>query len=666
MLNNNHFALFGVVLLTVACGNDAPPTSLDSSMKPDIARVDARDASPSADGADEDASADAGPAEDGSVDATADQRALEQGAPADGSADGPPADGLPADGLTADGLTADGLTADGLTGDPCQGKMCNTPPAAVCLDALQLQTFQSPGSCSAGSCFYVEQIVTCPFGCTAGACTGDPCAGVTCASPPANVCINPLTLRSFSAHGSCAGGSCSYTAQEVTCPHGCAAGACSGDPCLGKSCNSAPAAYCSDSTTLRSFEATGHCVGGSCSYPASATTCPFGCQQGACLGDPCAGKTCATPPAPSCKDANTLRRYATPGQCAGGACSYTPQDVVCQHGCLAGQCKADPCAGITCNSPPQDGCIDSQTLRTYSTIGRCSAGACQYSYVDQVCPSGCVAGKCQGPTCGATTCGSPPASACQDGTRLNTYAPIGSCQSGSCDYQQIRKYCSQGCFAGACLPGSYAVEEPPVSLYRQRAMVVDAAGNVHLAGCQQNGDIAYLHRTTAGWTVEVIDPALAFQDCNVAIALLASGQPVFAYQDPSNEDVRFARRTGPNSFSLSLVATSGSVGDGVAIVVDKADQVLVGFTDNSRSKTVVASQVGTSWQAIDVGPSPFGLDLDVQMIFDVNGSLHLISGDSRSHRKTSSSYAQPAATYVRRDATGRCQGSCRLVRHAVA
>jgi hypothetical protein len=80
-------------------------------------------------------------------------------------------------------------------------------------------------------------------------------------------------------------------------------------------------------------------VNGACQSGAQ-TVCTFGCLGAACAPDPCAGTACTNPPATTCVDATTIRRFASPGTCSTAtgqaACSYTPTDTACSAGLVCG------------------------------------------------------------------------------------------------------------------------------------------------------------------------------------------------------------------------------------------------------------------------------------------------------------------------------------------
>lgn len=157
----------------------------------------------------------------------------------------------------------------------------------------------------------------------------NPCNGVTCASPPVATCTSATTRRTYSATGTCSGGTCSYAPSDTACAFGCSGANCNVDPCLGVTCASPPPASCADGTTRRSYGTPGTCSTGACTYPPTDTPCP-------------------SAPPPTCADATTLRTFAG-GACAAGVCSNRPTDSPCLGGwiCTAGACTA-PTAPTSC------------------------------------------------------------------------------------------------------------------------------------------------------------------------------------------------------------------------------------------------------------------------------------------------------------------------------
>ncbi len=272
-------------------------------------------------------------------------------------------------------------------------KACPEGPSGVCLDATTRRAYVTRG-CAETECRYLYYDVLCASGCDRGLCLGsDPCANVACVTPPASTCVDGKTLESYVPSGTCAAGRCSYDKRRTTCTTRCTNGACENEPCAGVSCTSPPPSTCGSPTSRRSF-GNGTCSEGKCSYPPSDTACTNGCQAGACAGDPCVGVTCDAAPAAACVDATTRRSYAPTGTCGGGTCTYARTETACPNGCEAGACKGDPCAGVTCTTPPTATCITQDSLRTFAQTGTCNQATCAYPPSDTPCARGCSGGRC--------------------------------------------------------------------------------------------------------------------------------------------------------------------------------------------------------------------------------------------------------------------------------
>ena len=296
------------------------------------------------------------------------------------------------------------------------------------------------------------------------------------------------------------------------------------------------------------------------------------------------GGTCGTctVPANVCTDSSHLRRYdSTPG-CQGGACVFPSEIVDCPNGCSNGACQVDACTVMTCVAPAA--VCSNATLRT--STASCTNGICQIEEADTTCANGCSAGACLGPTCGATTCDAPTPATCLDPKVLSGPAQLGTCSGTTCTYAPLETLCSQGCFGGACEAGSTeSIFMPPVpgsttmGWRSNVAFAVDAAGQPHLAGQDDNGNITWRHLDTAGWHDVTVDTNLA-NGVQVAIALDPSGSPVLAYYEPTNKRLRYAELRG-TSFHVEEVSTTSPAGTNPAIAVDAAGTRWIASTDGA-------------------------------------------------------------------------------------
>jgi hypothetical protein len=289
-----------------------------------------------------------------------------------------------------------------------------------------LLSYDNPGSCAEGSCTYPDKKVFCQFGCEKGQCKGNPCSGKVCAAPPASYCSAADKLTIFAGVGTCDAvtGDCAYQSQEEFCAFGCVNGACNGDPCVGVSCVTPPAPFCSGPTTRKVGVSPGTCNGGGCTYTSTDQPCPFGCVNGACKD--CAADTDCKTAGTFC-DAGTCRACdgdlhcgpsctncaSTAQVCSAGACVACVTDAQCGGGkfCEGSVCKAcDTSAkcGASCQAcgATTPTCAGGTTCACTETScganNRCVAGACEACVIDAACGPSCA--PCGGatPICKAT------------------------------------------------------------------------------------------------------------------------------------------------------------------------------------------------------------------------------------------------------------------------
>jgi Cys-rich repeat protein len=393
---------------------------------------------------------------DGCPDATADagdaSADAKDAADARDATDGDAIDASDGDALDAAEASETG-DADAPETNPCEGVTCSAPPANECASATDLRVYATTGTCDHGACSYPSSLTTCPFGCSMGACAGDPCIGVTCANPTKSYCSDATHLTVYTLPGACSAGACVYQSHQEYCAFGCAGDVCNGDPCLGVTCNKPDASYCSGPSELSVFAPTGTCTAGACTYAKTTQYCAFGCDTGACKGDPCAGVSCATAPASYCKDTSTLRTYSAPGACAGGTCSFPYVDQHCPGGCAVGICRecattTDCPSGKWCNGGACVACGDD--LHCGSTCSDCSASG-------KVCNGGvsCVQCKVDSQCAAGSWCSANACVACNTAAKCGaTCAPCSGttpvCSGGACVCNATSCPSNQACGASGC------------------------------------------------------------------------------------------------------------------------------------------------------------------------------------------------------------------------
>lgn len=342
---------------------------------------------------------------------------------------------------------AGGTCEDGACVDPCESVEC--PATGVCFGDVSRQA-DEPGTCVAGTCEYDwTRDVPCNAiaggTCEDGYCV-DPCEGNTCEAPPAPTCTGN-TVNTWQTPGTCEAGTCNYIAVNVSCDvlrgGTCVDGACVTE--CDDGCEAPPAATCNGNLAF-TYAAAGGCESGQCSYPLTVLDCaatPGGtCVDGACV-DPCDSVVCNTPPAGVCVETLAIT-YPEIGTCYAGVCAYEPIRDDCGS-VLGGTCVdaacVDPCEGIVCNTPPGAVC-NGGTLEGWAPLGICELGACSYTRVNTSCDA-LLGGSCVGNACVTECdggCNAPPPGFC-DGGVARRFVPAGSCVSGRCEYAEVQEDC---------------------------------------------------------------------------------------------------------------------------------------------------------------------------------------------------------------------------------
>ncbi|MBK7862729.1 MAG: hypothetical protein IPJ65_29790 [Archangiaceae bacterium] len=333
--------------------------------------------------------------------------------------------------------------------------------------------------------------------------------------------------------------------------------------------------------------------------------------------------TCHTPPANTCLTSTTLRSFSTAGSCAGGSCTYAPSDSTCPFGCVNGACANDPCAGVSCNSAPARSCVGNAS-RTWAASGTCAGGACSYTYTDVPCANGCSGGTCNAPTCAGVSCNTPPAPSCTSANNLHTYYPAGTCNGSACSYASYDVTCSQGCLNGACIAGSWTLELGTLGALNSPAFITDAAGQPVIAGCDTGGTVWLRRLTDQGWKQESVDTGMG-SGCTARVALDSNDEPMVAYYDSVNQDLRFALRNGGSWAPKELISNQGNVGLALALGRDETGATVATYSYLDASWANRATRIATrapsgAWAETTIRPSQsYGT---VQRV--AGGKLHVL------------------------------------------
>ena len=255
-------------------------------------------------------------------------------------------------------------------------------------------------------------------------------------------------------------------------------------------CDTPPANECDGEGRLIRYASRGNCKEGQCVYETTVINCAGGCTGGECVGeDLCASVDCESPP-------NDC--YQSQGSCREGHCSYDYADgqscddddpCTTDDSCLSGACAG---RALICDQPPPSRCRDAQTLLSYARLGSCSEGNCDYEEAVVSCPNGCdeETQSCRGDPCAGVTCDTPP---------NGCYRAVGICRDGACGYPfndgascDDANPCtlSDRCSSGVCIGSPRSCVDPPASRCKDAQTLLTYAS----PGSCSDGQCDYLER----------------------------------------------------------------------------------------------------------------------------------------------------------------------------
>ncbi len=293
--------------------------------------------------------------------------------------------------------------------------------------------------CYEGKCVPADCAgVVCPAGqrCAHGECFPEKCEDLTCEADEvcyAGQCVNWNCVgNNCPAEHNCVDGEC----VQVHCP----------EPCtMDNQCNTAD---CGGVEMTCLFD-----MGlGSPAWGAQGQTCSDGdactiddtCDQGLCVGT---GLVCDEPPADKC-EVDVAVTYPSVGECQGGECLYQESRETCPGGCLDGHCEGDPCDGIVCDSHEHCESGDCVCDDGWADCQGATPGCETELWTLENC-TGCGDACEDGNPCTTDVCD--PAEGCKwnanDGAACGSW--ISYCSSASnCDTRQHKKYCVSGSCTG--------------------------------------------------------------------------------------------------------------------------------------------------------------------------------------------------------------------------
>ena len=367
-----------------------------------------------------------------------------------------------------------------------------------------------------------------------------------------------------------------------------------------------------------------HDCGGVCVDDGSAAHCGTSCAP--CPTDPHGDATCASG---QCGVSCDVNFHLCDGVCVsdlapehcGARCAPCPTGPSGVPACVAGQCTLSCeagthlCGAACVTDDHVDHCGERCTPCPEDLNGAavCAQGLCGLSCDPgfHLCGDSCVSDD-DPATCGdrcspcptdlngdATCANDACVLTCHDGHRLCD----GACDS--CPAYATQTMCWEGaCVASACDAGRSPCASGCCS-WQQRRYWEDAGSPTSIAighdGEPQvsfydysDPDFNELYRGFSYESVEPVTSGAMAGDSQIRIRL--DGQPVLAFHDETADDIKLVTRA--NSYSewvTTDAVTEGSVGEGLAMVLDGEDMAHLSYYDTSYSEVHYAVQHATGW-----------------------------------------------------------------------
>ncbi|MCL7454513.1 MAG: PKD domain-containing protein [Anaerolineae bacterium] len=152
------------------------------------------------------------------------------------------------------------------------------------------------------------------------------------------------------------------------------------------------------------------------------------------------------------------------------------------------------------------------------------------------------------------------------------------------------------------------------------SLVLDSDGNPHIAyNDETNQAIKYAHKSGDTWQIEVVDATGA---ANPALALDAGGWPHISYYDTTNADLKVAHKD-ETGWIRETVDSDGNVGAFSSLALDGAGYPHISYNDTTTSRIKYARFDGTAWSSEPVG---YGYGSS-SLALDITGNPHISFGD---------------------------------------
>jgi FlgD Ig-like domain len=133
------------------------------------------------------------------------------------------------------------------------------------------------------------------------------------------------------------------------------------------------------------------------------------------------------------------------------------------------------------------------------------------------------------------------------------------------------------------------------------SLAVDALGNPHIGYYDEtNDDLKYASKTGSTWTIETVDAA-GVVGTHLSLALNAQGEPSISYFDTNNLDLKYASKRG-GTWTIETVDAIGTVGSYTSLALNNEGIPFISYYDQANNTLKYAAKGdGVTWTTHALG-----------------------------------------------------------------
>jgi len=143
----------------------------------------------------------------------------------------------------------------------------------------------------------------------------------------------------------------------------------------------------------------------------------------------------------------------------------------------------------------------------------------------------------------------------------------------------------------------------------------------------RTAELRYAYRDEGVWHVEVVDDSSPFVGFDSEMLLDPQGKPAICYQDATNDQLKFARRIGPDDWDTQIVDSDGDVGRFSTLVFLPDGRPAIAYADMTNHDLKYSAWRDEAWHIRRIAEGKYGYYCRMEL--DENGRPRVMFTDSQ-------------------------------------